>query len=79
MYRFLREAFAPPSTGPERLIGTRAFVMTPLAPAGLVRLDGELWSAEAVSPHECPAAGTAVIVRAIRGLTLLVEPEEAST
>jgi len=78
MYPFLRKAFAPTSTGPERLIGTRAIVRTPLAPAGLVRLGGELWNAEALNPHEHPALGTAVIVRAIRGLTLLVEPEEPS-
>lgn len=78
MYPFLREAFAPTSTGSERLIGTRAVVTTPLAPAGQVRLGAELWSAEALNHHERLAPGTTVIVRAIRGLTLLVEPEEPS-
>ena len=78
MYPLVREAFAPTSAGPERLIGAQAIVATPLAPAGLVRLGGELWTAEAVNPHERLASGAAVIVRAIRGLTLLVEPEELS-
>lgn len=78
MYPFLREAFASTSTGSERLIGTRAVVTTPLAPVGQVRLGSELWSAEALNHHERLASGTAVIVRAIHGLTLLVEPEEPS-
>jgi len=78
MYPFLRNAFAPASTGPEGLIGTRAMVTIPLAPAGQVRLGSELWSAEALNHHERLASGTAVIVRAVRGLTLLVEAEESS-
>jgi len=78
MYPFLREAFAPASTGPEGLIGTRAIVTTPLAPAGQVRLGSELWSAEALNHQERLGSGAAVTVRAIRGLTLLVEPEESS-
>lgn len=56
--------------GVEALIGTRALVVSDCRPHGQVRIAGELWGAR------CPGgsvAGEAVVVRAIDGLTLLVE------
>lgn len=40
---------ARPQTGSESLIGRTAVVVEDLTPEGLVKLDGELWSAECVN------------------------------
>ncbi|HXV34001.1 MAG TPA: NfeD family protein [Gaiellaceae bacterium] len=56
--------------GPETLVGTVGRVVTPCAPLGQVRVQGELWRAR------CPegaGAGEEVRVVALEGLTLLVE------
>ena len=74
-----------------RLLGVRGQVYQALNPQGYVQINGELWRAE-VEPatqetgsperlHEEEArpvlpAGSRVTVRAFRGLTLLVAPEE---
>jgi membrane protein implicated in regulation of membrane protease activity len=78
MYFLLRDIFTPPRTGPESLLGARAIVQEPLAPGGQVRVGGELWRAESEQPHEVIPPGTAVVIRATRGLTLLVEGECAT-
>lgn len=75
-YFLLRDAFAPSrATGPEALHGRVVSVVEALAPRGRVRLDGELWWAEAVPEAGAIPPGSRVIVRGCRGLTLLVEPE----
>jgi membrane protein implicated in regulation of membrane protease activity len=79
MYPLLRDVFVPSRTGPEGLIGARAIVRTALAPVGQVQLHGELWRGEALNAPTALMPGTAVIVRATRGLTLLVEAEEPRT
>ena len=61
--------------GPETLIGAAATVVTACRPYGQVRVEGELWTAH------CPAGaevGDAVRVRALQGLTLVVEREEGN-
>jgi membrane protein implicated in regulation of membrane protease activity len=73
MYAVLRRTFMPPATGPEALVGTRGVTREALAPRGYVRVGSELWLAEAAHPHEVIAAETLVVVRASRGLTLLVD------
>jgi membrane protein implicated in regulation of membrane protease activity len=77
MYSLLRDVLRPSRTGPETLVGARAVAREPLAPTGHVLLFGETWRAESLQPHNVIAPGTPVIVRAIRGLTLLVEGEQA--
>ncbi|HTV81726.1 MAG TPA: nodulation protein NfeD [Acidobacteriaceae bacterium] len=57
--------------GPEALVGAEAIAQQPIAPRGQVLVHGELWMAESPSPV---AAGDHVRVRAVQGLTLLVEP-----
>jgi membrane protein implicated in regulation of membrane protease activity len=59
-------------TGAEGLVGERAEVIQELAPAGRVRLRGEIWSARSSVPT---AVGEAVRVAAVEGLTLVVEPD----
>jgi membrane protein implicated in regulation of membrane protease activity len=61
-------------SGPETLIGTRATVVEACFPAGRVRVRGELWNARSTSPVE---AGEPVVITALDGLTLEVEPEES--
>jgi membrane-bound serine protease (ClpP class) len=65
-------------TGPDALIGTIGLAQEPLSPRGQILIHGELWFAESPTPVE---TGAPVRVRAVRGLTLLVErvPEPAQT
>jgi membrane protein implicated in regulation of membrane protease activity len=60
-----------PDVGVEVLVGRRALVATDCLPEGQVRIAGELWQAR------CDAgarAGEEVLVRAVDGLLLVVEP-----
>jgi membrane protein implicated in regulation of membrane protease activity len=70
-----RDVFAPPSTGPETLLGARAVAEGALAPAGYVKLGGERWQARPIRPDQSIPTGARVIVRARVGLTLFVEAE----
>jgi membrane protein implicated in regulation of membrane protease activity len=60
-----------PKTGAEAMVGMRAEVVSPLHPTGQVHVNGELW--EAVSKADAEV-GETVVVRAMEGLTLVVEP-----
>ena len=78
LFPVVRHAFRPPE-GSERLIGTRGRAVEPLAPTGYVRVSGELWKAEARPSHRIIESGGSIVVREIRGLTLIVEQDvEAS-
>jgi membrane protein implicated in regulation of membrane protease activity len=59
------------SVGVESLVGRAAVASTDLWPEGQVRIAGEIWRAR------CDAGcdvGTRVVVRAVEGLTLVVDP-----
>lgn len=71
MYRFMRHTLDPPRM---RLLGARGLAVERLAPVGYVRVDGELWRAEATGGEI--AAGSAIVVREVHGLTLRVEAAE---
>jgi membrane protein implicated in regulation of membrane protease activity len=60
-----------PAVGVETLVGRRATVVTPLLPTGQVRVDGELWQARSAGGEE---PGDTVVIRAVEGLELEVEP-----
>jgi membrane protein implicated in regulation of membrane protease activity len=75
MYPVLRQAFVRTRTGPEAYIGAHGVVTDSLAPVGYVRLDGELWRAQVLRPESRVPVGAPVVVRDIRGLTVLVDPE----
>lgn len=72
--------------GKEAMIGQIATVVGGFAPAvglrtvcGKVRLNGEFWSAEADrQQRDGLAVGCKVHIRSVEGLTLIVEPEQAS-
>jgi membrane-bound serine protease (ClpP class) len=57
-------------TGVDALVGTFGVAREALAPRGQILVHGELWSAEA---PEAVQVGDTVKVRAVRGLTLLVD------
>ena len=59
------------AVGPETLVGRTARVARPCAPLGYVRLDGELWQARCADGAD---RGDEVRVRAVDGITLVVEP-----
>ena len=59
------------SVGSETLLGLTAVAMGELRPDGQVRVEGEIWRARC--EHGCDAGAT-VVVRAVDGLTLEVEP-----
>jgi membrane-bound serine protease (ClpP class) len=62
-------------TGQEGLVGEVGIVLAPLAPEGKVSVMGELWNAISPAPVE---TGSRVRVRAVHGLQLEVEPEDAA-
>lgn len=66
----------PPTTGREGLLGAQGRARVPLAPGtpGHVDVHGEIWRALSRTPV---AAGAAVRVVEVNGLTLLVEPAAA--
>jgi membrane-bound serine protease (ClpP class) len=57
--------------GPEALVGAVGIAQQTIAPQGQILVHGELWQAQSATPV---AAGDQVRVRAVQGLTLLVEP-----
>jgi membrane-bound serine protease (ClpP class) len=60
-------------TGPQAMIGGTAIVRTPLNPTGQVEIRGELWQASLRGAPSL-AIGSAVYVRGIEDLVLIVEP-----
>ena len=72
----VRALYDRPTTGPEAMVGATAVVKTPLAPAGQVLVDGELW--RAVSEDGPVPAGETVRVTAVEGLTLKVKRATAA-
>lgn len=73
LYPMCKRAFMQePATETEKLIGREAETITRLSPQGLIRLDGEQWSARA---HNGDLLDAGLRVRVIRadGLVLFVE------
>jgi len=62
-----------------RMLGAMGIAEDRLAPAGFVRVRGELWHAEIEAGRPPVERGEAVRVRDIQGLKLLVEPEDQGT
>ena len=66
----VRALYQKPSTGEYGLIGQVGMARSPLAPAGQVFIQGELW--QAVAENGAVAEGEPVKVTAVEGLTLKV-------
>jgi membrane protein implicated in regulation of membrane protease activity len=75
LFPFVRAAYEPRSGGgAQALVGQRARAEDDLAPEGWVRVGAELWRAEL--GRGTVRRGERVRVVGVRGLTVLVEPEE---
>jgi membrane protein implicated in regulation of membrane protease activity len=59
--------------GPHDLVGKRGVAVTDVAPSGAVRVRGERWRAQCAPGTERIAAGDAVRVVELEGLTAIVE------
>ena len=59
------------TVGAETLVGRTAVVVRALTPRGQVKLDGEVWEA---APSWIFLPGDEVVIRAVEGLLLDVEP-----
>lgn len=59
------------SVGLEAMVGKQGVTVSDLWPEGQVKVAGELWRARCEGGCE---SGTDVVVRDVRGLTLVVEP-----
>lgn len=60
--------------GAGAVVGSRGSVLHPVGVAdGLVKVDGEIWTARSTHTEPIPAGAT-VEIRELRGATLLVEP-----
>lgn len=59
------------AVGTETLVGREGVAVGDLWPEGQVKIRGELWKARCAAGCD---AGTTVVVRAVEGLTLVVEP-----
>jgi len=71
----LRARNAPVVTGVERLVGAEGVVIEALEPRGQIRVRAEEWGATlATGGTQVVPVGATVRVLAIRGLTLVVEP-----
>lgn len=72
---FIAYIFLPhlkkPATGAEGMIGMTGVVMETLNPEGMVKIKGELWSAE--STDNMINRGEKIVVEKVNGLILLVK------
>jgi membrane protein implicated in regulation of membrane protease activity len=59
------------TVGVGTLVGKHGVAVTDLWPEGQVKVDGEIWRARCDGGCD---SGTAVVVRSVEGLTLLVDP-----
>ncbi len=71
MFPVMRASFQPAAERPP--VGAQGETLERLAPAGYVRVHGELWRAEVRQPGGVIEPGRRVVVRETRGLTLLVD------
>jgi len=67
----VRARRGPRASGVAALLGRNAEVIERLRPRGRVRLDAEVWNAEAAAEIE---VGAEVVVTGVEGLTLRVRP-----
>jgi membrane-bound serine protease (ClpP class) len=59
------------TVGVEALVGKVGVAASDLWPEGQVKIEGEIWRARCAGGCD---SGTAVVVRAVEGLTLVVDP-----
>ncbi len=58
------------------MIGLRGIASDRLSPSGYVRIHGELWRARVINGNSSIEKGEVVMVRGMRGLTLVVQSDK---
>lgn len=77
MFPFVKKAYEPRSGGgADDLVGASGTAREPVDPVGYVRIAAELWRAELVPGSSPVQTGERVRVRGVRGLTLVVVPDD---
>lgn len=82
MYPFVKRAFEPTNpgdSGPAGLVGRIGTTTRELAPAGFIRVRGELWQAEHVESDQSLPADCAVQIVEARGMVLIVRRPQQPT
>jgi membrane protein implicated in regulation of membrane protease activity len=80
LYPFVRAAYRPDSEdGGSGMVGRPGVAPEGLRSSGYVRISSELWRAELRPGAEPVEPGGRVRVRAVRGLTLEVEPDDGES
>jgi len=77
IYLIIKSQLRPPAVGQEALIGLKGKVVQKLNPEGFVLIEGEIWRAVSATGKSIDE-GTIVVVRDVRGTTLIVEEESSS-
>jgi len=75
-----RRRLTPVAVGAETIVGRTGVALQRLdpaaaSPAGQVRVEGEIWAARSAEPIE---PGAQVVISAVHGLVLEVEPDRRS-
>jgi membrane protein implicated in regulation of membrane protease activity len=74
----MRRISGPPQTGTTAMIGAPGKAVGRVAPSGYVRVRGELWEARAREPSAEIPKGGRIVVREVRGLTLIVDEADGN-
>lgn len=75
-YRLVKPSLMKePVVAPKAMIGTEGKVVTPLAPEGYIKVQGELWQASSTASRL--EAGNDVVVVGMEGLRLIVIPKNS--
>lgn len=78
MFPVVRKSYEAGTSPADHLIGARGIASQRLDPRGYVRVRGELWRAELVPGADPVPEGAEVVVRTVRGFTLIVGAEHGS-
>jgi membrane-bound ClpP family serine protease len=77
LFFFTWRAYDTTASKPGRsMVGARGITQNRLAPSGFIHVRGELWKAEVWGAGRPIEIGEKVKVRNIKGLTLVVQPED---
>ncbi len=77
LFFFTWRAYDTTAAKPGRsMVGARGITQNRLAPSGFIHIRGELWKAEVWGRGRPIEIGEKVKVRDIKGLTLIVQPED---
>lgn len=74
LFSYTWMAYGAGQAGKRPLSGSRGVVVKSLSPKGYIRIEGELWRAEAADLGRSIPPGETVTVEETRGLTLYVRP-----